>query len=608
MKTYFCAMQNKAELRIFLCLLQTFFYVAHLSAQNKIFKSIQSGQYAKAKEMIINALKKNHADPVMHYNAAWFYIQEDHADFRPDSAWYHIVTCADILKKITDEKQMAKYAAQGVRPATVSLLQNVIEKRAYEIADSINTIDGWEHFITRFTGASRHGNAIEKRNALAFEAAKENFSYQSFKEFMEKYPNASQLTEARQLYESLLYKTLTQSATWKAYKDFIDKYPESPYVDEARAKYEQLLFEEYAAKHDAREYARFIKQYPDNRYVPQAEDSLYRLSVTEGSAENLYRFIQLYPKNKNIREAWLRLYYLVTADFTTQSLDYFETHYPLFPYTSLLHEEKKLAQLKPVLVESEDQIGYIDSITKKILFQLQAEEVMEFSGRYAAVRIDSLWGYIDRNGNMVIAPLFNEAGDFVNGFAVVARGNCIDENCLYGMIDQSGKIILPLQYEEVYDMTKEGLALVKHPQNGYGYANRAGKITIPFQFKDAYSFSENTAAVQADSLWGYIDTRGNYVISPQFYKAGKFSGDMAPAADNLGLWGYIDKTGKWIISPRFHFANPFVNEKAIVQIKEKNKKGIEVITEKIIDRQGNYILQPVGGSRPSPPKGTKKRN
>jgi TolA-binding protein len=457
-------MQSKSSLFIFFCLPQLFFCTIDSFAQSKIFKTIQSGDYAKAKQLLQKELLKNPDDPVINYDAAWFYYQEDHQDFKPDSAWYHIVKCNVQLSKIKDEKQLSKFSSQGVRPSTVALLQNNIERRAYELAETANTVDGWEYFIGKFPGAKKHDDAVEKRNTLAFNAAKENFSYESFKDFMERYPNAAQLTEAKNLYENLLYKTLTQANTWKAFKDFIDKHPESPYADEARINYEKLLFEEFVLKNDTKSYAQFIKQFPENRFVPQAEDSLYKLFITDGSPENYYHFIQLYPKNKNLKDAWMKLYYLVTADFTHESLEHFEKNYPMFPYRNILTEEKKLCMLKLMSVESEDQIGYMDTVSKTLLFQGKFEEAMEFSGRYAAVLKDTLWGYIDRNGNMFIAPQFGEANEFINGFAVVGKGNCEEGDCLYGFIDQSGKTMLPFEFEEVYDMTQEGLALVKQAE------------------------------------------------------------------------------------------------------------------------------------------------
>lgn len=52
------------------------------------------------------------------------------------------------------------------------------------------------------------------------------------------------------------------------------------------------------------------------------------------------------------------------------------------------------------------------------------------------------FGYIDITGKYVIEPIFTKAGDFINGIAVVERGN------KYGGINKRGEIIIDIKYDE----------------------------------------------------------------------------------------------------------------------------------------------------------------
>ena len=70
--------------------------------------------------------------------------------------------------------------------------------------------------------------------------------------------------------------------------------------------------------------------------------------------------------------------------------------------------------------------------------------------------------------------------------------------------------------------------------------------------------------------YGYIDKRGNVVISPRFVAVGEFSEGLAAvevvATGNGGcVWGYIDKTGNWVIEPEFTSAGPFSEGLAAVR-------------------------------------------
>lgn len=55
---------------------------------------------------------------------------------------------------------------------------------------------------------------------------------------------------------------------------------------------------------------------------------------------------------------------------------------------------------------------------------------------------------------------------------------------------------------------------------------------------------------------GYIDKSGEFVIEPQFSRAGYFSEGLA-AVHVGGKYGYIDKTGEMKIKPRYDIAISF---------------------------------------------------
>ena len=56
--------------------------------------------------------------------------------------------------------------------------------------------------------------------------------------------------------------------------------------------------------------------------------------------------------------------------------------------------------------------------------------------------------------------------------------------------------------------------------------------------------------------WGFIDTKGQYVINPQFDNAGEFSEGLAPVEIG-GKYGFIDTKGQYVINPQFDNAGEF---------------------------------------------------
>ena len=84
------------------------------------------------------------------------------------------------------------------------------------------------------------------------------------------------------------------------------------------------------------------------------------------------------------------------------------------------------------------------------------------------------------------------------------------------------------------------------------------------------SYGQNESSlipVYENSLWGFIDAKGNYVIKPRFQSIGKFASNLAPAREDA-LYGYINPLGKFVIPSKYDFALPFVNGTAKVYIKD----------------------------------------
>ena len=132
----------------------------------------------------------------------------------------------------------------------------------------------------------------------------------------------------------------------------------------------------------------------------------------------------------------------------------------------------------------------------------------------AKVEKDGKWGFIDKNGKVVIEPQFDDAGDFSEGFAQVKKDG------KYGFIDKSGKVVIEPQFDNV-EYFIEGFAQVEK-DGKYGFIDKNGKVIEP-QFDEVGSFSEGFVCVEKDGKWGFIDKNGKVVIEPQYSSADGFS-------------------------------------------------------------------------------------
>lgn len=113
----------------------------------------------------------------------------------------------------------------------------------------------------------------------------------------------------------------------------------------------------------------------------------------------------------------------------------------------------------------------------------------------------NLYGYKDREGNIIIEPVFKNVNEFSEGFAAVKK----DDKWIF--IDSFGKNV----------------------------------FNSHFDF--ACNFSEGLASVNVTGEWGYIDKAGTMIIQPQFDTWNEFKNGKAFVKIG-GKSGYIDKSGQ----------------------------------------------------------------
>lgn len=162
------------------------------------------------------------------------------------------------------------------------------------------------------------------------------------------------------------------------------------------------------------------------------------------------------------------------------------------------------------------------------------DSVGSFSEGLASVRVNDKWGYIYQDDDTLTSCRFDYAYNFHRGIAIVKT------NGKYGYLGKTGEIMIPCRYDMAYTF-KDSLAVVRIGDQ-FGYINKAGEQIIPCHFDDAFDFNEGLAVVKKDGLWGYINKKGLLVISFQFDEANQFSEGLA-AVKKDGKLGYIDKNG-----------------------------------------------------------------
>ena len=228
-------------------------------------------------------------------------------------------------------------------------------------------------------------------------------------------------------------------------------------------------------------------------------------------------------------------------------------------------EQKNVMLDNPLATGQPGKYGYINKRGEMVI-NPQFDDAGRFSEGLACVKVGAKWGYINKSGDYVVTPRFNNL--FGNAFSEGLASGEVDGKWEY--INKSGEYVASPQFDWVYPFY-EGLAIVKVGDKR-GYINTSMEYVINPQFDDASSFSEGLARVKVGRKWGYINKSGIYVIAPQLDGTRPFSEGLAVVwigGDGLGRggkWGYIDTQGAVVIPLQFDQVSPVTEGLAAVKV------------------------------------------
>ena len=275
-----------------------------------------------------------------------------------------------------------------------------------------------------------------------------------------------------------------------------------------------------------------------------------------------------------------------------------------------------------ILVKKDNKYGYIDKKGRYVVKPIYDDAVPFKDGVGIVLNENNRIAIFDKNGDMIM-PFSDFAGDCVIEISQglipvripmpIASSEYVDWK--YGYIDKNGNVVIDFQFTCAGDFSEAGIAWVQVEEDGkYGAIDKSGKLVIPCIYDNYRYFHKYFAEVKRNGKWCVIDKKGNVVLttnetdcSPdEIVEEGYYA---AKKGSKFGLWdcfkrkfvsecnfdfisnldrewpviaskngkhGYIDKSGKVVIDFIYDKAFPFDNGTAKVV---KNGKGMLIDTE-----------------------------
>ncbi len=222
-----------------------------------------------------------------------------------------------------------------------------------------------------------------------------------------------------------------------------------------------------------------------------------------------------------------------------------------------------------------DRYGYIDRDGNEVIpfeydYAAPFSEGLAYVSKGASVwyetNADGKFGYIDKAGRVVVQLQYDcdYAGHgtlydwfFVDGYAPVSRKGATQWDMVYGLVDRTGKVVVPIRYYWMRRL-EGGLSFAGYGEDysGHGTWDSIGlidetgrEIVAVGHYAWIEKFSEGYACVRLggdggawmgdeESRYGFIDWTGREVVPCVYEAAGNFSEGLAAVCRD-GKWGFI---------------------------------------------------------------------
>lgn len=355
----------------------------------------------------------------------------------------------------------------------------------------------------------------------------------------------SQLMAAIALRDELEYGTVLETNTSTYTAEFMRQHPQSHLYAEAALLLDRQYYEENTKPNDDQSYISFIARFPKNNLVPRAKENLFHLYRQKKDTSGLAFYVGHYPESPLSIEAWKLLFSLTVSDFSFDGLKSFVARYPAFTLKNSILKELELNKL--------------------ILYPCQ-------QGDYI--------GYVDPSGKLLIKPVYDNAGDFHEGLAVVSRNDSV----FY--INKENNNPFKKIYAEAGNF-RNGIAPVK--QNGkWFFINRQGQ-TISRTYDEINELSDNLYVVKIDDKYGALNHFGQTVLEPRFEKLGDFTNGFAYYTEK-GNYGFVSREGN-VYKAEFEWISEFGTDKVAV-FRQANKFGlVNNLGKKILPAEYDQVIR-----------------
>jgi len=247
--------------------------------------------------------------------------------------------------------------------------------------------------------------------------------------------------------------------------------------------------------------------------------------------------------------------------------------------------------------------GFLDRNNNIVIPNIYGN-ISDFDGGLAPVqdKRTGKYGYINKEAITVIPSDYEEASNFSDGYAVVTRkkdsGGRNAGDAEVALINTKGKELTDFSHNFISRRQPGGLFIAKK-EKLYGLIDSTGKTVLPIIYNEVaptYNFNDNFKIKTVDKKYGLVNNKGKIILQPEYQYINVVSYDKMLYMKKDGKFNVVDKNLKTII-PAESAESVLIGEKRIgyfqkdrAKIFDTNGKLLKTFMQPNLRSYGNDIL------------------
>lgn len=231
-----------------------------------------------------------------------------------------------------------------------------------------------------------------------------------------------------------------------------------------------------------------------------------------------------------------------------------------------------------------------------IIFFFHLSFLVQAQADLIPFRKGNLWGFCDKNKKIIVPCQYENVFQFSEGRAMVQLNKKV------GFIDETGKIIIPIQYDYLLanHFFKNGLTKVRLESidgNNRGLIDKYGKIILPLEYffiGDSFKGLIKIGKLINNKIqFGFCNEKGEILISPIYEKVVDFKENRIVGRKNR-KYSLFDVQGKPINDTSYAYLSEFSEGKAVFGVQKQyfdsENQPKMAIKYGFLDSLGNEVI------------------